>query len=561
VRIFISRANAATKDGCRELLNEALKLGKVCGIFNLAVSLCDAPFEEQTLESFEQSLAPKAVVTRHLDELSRESCPNLRYFVIFSSISCGRGNLSQSNYGMANSIMERIIERRHQNGLPAKAIQWGAIGNVGLLSSVLEKNIGLNVGGTLAQSIFSCFDVIDSLVVSKEPIVESMIIAKNNYGDGKKINFMETMLNILGIQDKKTLSVDTTLSKLGIDSLIAVEIQQVLERDYDLLFSAQELRSLTLRELEKRVLTKGCNTEKIKTSLVDIRTLMVSQFGDETTRDQIVLQVPSQSNDKNVKALIIPGFEGMANELTTSIAKQLNCQAYILQISKCFDATTLQEMLAVIWNDIIDLYSENEKFVIVGYSFGSFLGLKIANILESLDKEGCLIMIDGSPQFVKKLSSNLLLDADNDDEKLKQKVLVLSIKLMEPSITEQAIVEILQLKTFEEQYEKFKQVSKNQVAYSERFHRETSEALFNRSKISIETDENSLPILQRTPITLMKSQDGSIGGMSNDYGLGRYSTKKIEVHTIEGNHHSMLKSSRLVDLINNSVIALKEIKE
>lgn len=580
VKVVISTANATTKEGCRELIMEAQKHGIVSGIFNLAVVLRDAPFEEQTLEAFEQSLAPKAVVTKHLDELSREMCPNLRYFVIFSSISCGRGNISQSNYGMANSIMERIIEHRHKSGLPAKAIQWGAIGGVGLLATLSEKNITLNIGGTLPQSIASCLDVLDSLVTSDDPIVESMIVAKSVHGDGKKGNFMETMLNILGISDKKNLSLDTSLSKLGIDSLIAVEIQQVLERDYDILYSAQELRALTLRELEKRVLTKGSgggggggsgsgsnssnnNTNsndavEKKKNFSDIMNMMLSQFGDEKTKDQVVIKMKTQNTDTSVKALIIPGFEGMANELITSVAESLQCSTYVLQISKPYDATSVQEILSVIWNDIIDLYSNSEKFIIVGYSFGTLLGLKIANILESLDKEGSLVMIDGSPQFIKKLSHTLLSDVIDDDEKIRQRVLAMCIKVLEPSISELSIYDILQHETFEQQYAKFKEISKYQVAFSETFIREFSEALFNRSKMSLDVDENSLPTLQRTPITLIKASENSMSDMSDNYGLNKFSSQAIQVHTVEGNHQTVLKNSNLVKLLNDCVLVLRK---
>lgn len=58
------------------------------------------------------------------DEFSRKLAPQLKYFVVFSSVSCGRGNAGQSNYGLANSVMERIVEKRHRDGIPAKAIQW-----------------------------------------------------------------------------------------------------------------------------------------------------------------------------------------------------------------------------------------------------------------------------------------------------------------------------------------------------------------------------------------------------------------------------------------------------
>ena len=55
------------------------------------------------------------------------------WFVVFSSVSSGRGNAGQSNYGFANSAMERICEKRVEDSLPGLAIQWGAIGDVGLI--------------------------------------------------------------------------------------------------------------------------------------------------------------------------------------------------------------------------------------------------------------------------------------------------------------------------------------------------------------------------------------------------------------------------------------------
>lgn len=55
--------------------------------------------------------------------------------MVFSSVSCGRGNAGQTNYGMANSIMERICEARLKDGYPAKAIEWGAVGEVNLIKS------------------------------------------------------------------------------------------------------------------------------------------------------------------------------------------------------------------------------------------------------------------------------------------------------------------------------------------------------------------------------------------------------------------------------------------
>ena len=63
--------------------------------------------------------APKVNGTINLDIVTRELCAKtLDWFVAFSSISSGRGNAGQSNYGYANSVMERVCEKRNKDGLP-----------------------------------------------------------------------------------------------------------------------------------------------------------------------------------------------------------------------------------------------------------------------------------------------------------------------------------------------------------------------------------------------------------------------------------------------------------
>lgn len=172
--------------------------------------------------------------------------PHLRYFVIFSSVSCGRGNAGQTNYGMANSVMERIIEQRHREGLPAKAVQWGAVGEVGLVADLAEERIDMEIGGTLQQRISSCLAELDTLLTSTgEPIVSSMVVAEKRIGGDGKNNLMECVLNIMGIRDMKTVSTNATLSDVGMDSLMAVEIKQTLEREFEIFLTPQDLRALT----------------------------------------------------------------------------------------------------------------------------------------------------------------------------------------------------------------------------------------------------------------------------------------------------------------------------
>ena len=115
--------------------------------------LQDRLLENQTEEDFITSAGPKSLATRHLDNVSRQMCPHLRHFVVFSSVSCGRGTAGQTNYGMNNSIMERICEARVRDGLPGLAVQWGAVGDVGLLAEKEEDQPDLQIGQLCILSV------------------------------------------------------------------------------------------------------------------------------------------------------------------------------------------------------------------------------------------------------------------------------------------------------------------------------------------------------------------------------------------------------------------------
>ena len=193
---IVENANLANPEECELFLQMAEKQGPVDAIFNLAVVLKDCIFENQTVETFTESFVSKAWTTQTLDILSRKICPKLRHFVIFSSVSCGRGNAGQTNYGMANSVMERVCEKRMKEGLPGLAIQWGAIGDVGLVADMQENNKELVIGGTLQQGISSCLVELEKFLLQNQPIVSSMIVSEKKTGLFK-CNMMEVIANIM----------------------------------------------------------------------------------------------------------------------------------------------------------------------------------------------------------------------------------------------------------------------------------------------------------------------------------------------------------------------------
>lgn len=95
-------------------------------------------------------------------------------------------------------VMERICERRVAEGLPGLAVQWGAVGDVGLVADMQEDNKELVIGGTLQQRIASCLYELDGLMRQKKPVVASMVVAEKRAGAAGSQNIVDMVLNIMG---------------------------------------------------------------------------------------------------------------------------------------------------------------------------------------------------------------------------------------------------------------------------------------------------------------------------------------------------------------------------
>lgn len=240
----------STKEGCENLIISASSLGCIGGIFNLAASLQDAAFENQTAEKFTKSVRPKALATKHLDEISRRLCPHLDFFVVFSSVSCGRGSSGQTNYGLSNSITERIIEKRCADKLPGKAIQWGPISGVGMLET-LSSTAVLRLYGYRAQDIKSCFEILDKVLLRPEPIFSSLICESKQKDSSKGSgNVFERLVKSLGVT-AETVDENAQLATLGLDSISGVEFQQILSGELGIVLTLKEIRSKSINELKE----------------------------------------------------------------------------------------------------------------------------------------------------------------------------------------------------------------------------------------------------------------------------------------------------------------------
>ncbi|XP_046739716.1 fatty acid synthase-like [Diprion similis] len=546
VKVIISVGkDASTQEGCEAILKEAASLGPVLAIFNLAVVLKDALYENQTVESFEESFRVKAWATKRMDQLSRILCPQLRHFVVFSSVSCGRGNPGQTNYGMANSIMERICENRVAEKLPGLAIQWGAVGDVGLVAEMQEDNKEVIIGGTLQQRILSCLQELDGFLNQASPVVSSMVVAEKKSG-GAKGNIVETVVDLMGLKDLKMISLQTPLSELGMDSMMAVEIKQTLEREFEVFLTATDIRSLNFAKLQEMSVkqAEGNENEKelepnIAENLAGVKLLLRVLGTNDQHDDNVCVPLSTCAKNERREVFIVPGIEG-THSIFQSLTGKLKSQTTCLQLGiASANAKSIEDLADYLIPHVEARYEGCRDFVIAGYSFGSLVAIELARRLESKGFSGRLVLIDGSPDHMKALCiEHLIVD---DDAQLQTLLLLEFMDAVDPSKKAELDRELKKCYTWDEKLTAFtNNVPANRnLNFTVEDQKAMCSSYYNRIKAVL---NYKFPALSRLniPITLIKPTIQSVREISGDYGLGLITCQKVEIRHAVGNHVSML---------------------
>lgn len=182
--------------------------------------------------------------------------------------------------------------------------------------------------------------------------------------------------------------------------------------------------------------------------------------------------------------------------------------------------------------------------MVVGYSFGSLIALKISNILEKLEKSGKVLMIDGSPKFLKQISLGFLPQNFTEVD-LQQIVLKHSISLCFPKDDGKIFRSILNQKSWENQLECFKKLLENEKIYSADFGVKMLNALVNRIEIAAKLDLKEFCVLQKTQIKLIRASESSLLNIEEDFWLGKHSKHPVKVEIIHGNHATILENPKL----------------
>lgn len=273
------------------------RLPPVGGVVNGAMVLTDSLFADISLETMHNQFKPKVQGSLILDELY--SGHDLDFFILFGSLVGVVGNWSQSAYSAATSFMSGLIRSRHSRNLVGSIIHPGVVRGVGYVShagaSVTQHM--RNTMGTHTVSERDLHELFAEAILagspeagrnseicagmsSVDPIEQPNIIwyqnpktwnfvqyhtkSISNQASGEVVplrsqltsaenmveaaeiirtGFISTLSSKLHLPSNASITPDTRLAELGVDSLVAVDIRMWFTKELSVDMSVLQIMS------------------------------------------------------------------------------------------------------------------------------------------------------------------------------------------------------------------------------------------------------------------------------------------------------------------------------
>ncbi len=262
------------------------------GILHGAMVLGDAMMKDLDEEGFRKVFLPKVSGAWHLAEAAAARS-GLDFLVFYSSISALVGNQGQTNYVAANSVLDGLAHELRHRGIPAISINWGALGESGVVARDEHLSGVLSAIGITGLQNQQALDALETCLRAAAPQTGVFLVDWEKWHDAnpklqddprfralrsrsqkdggndaasqirrsladatkeQRISALENSLqdvlaNTLKMA-KDAVSVNRKINEMGVDSLMVLELGLGIKDRIGLSFSAMEfLKGPTLRQL------------------------------------------------------------------------------------------------------------------------------------------------------------------------------------------------------------------------------------------------------------------------------------------------------------------------
>jgi acyl transferase domain-containing protein/SAM-dependent methyltransferase len=162
--VELARADVADRDRLAAVLGAIDPARPLRGVIHSAGAVDDAVLARQTWERFRSVMAAKVHGTWNLHVLTRDA--GLDFFVLFSSAAGFLGSGGQANHATVSAFMDGVAHFRRAAGLPALTINWGPWRDVGYAAraGVVER---VQMRGVDSMSPQQGLEILDALMAAE----------------------------------------------------------------------------------------------------------------------------------------------------------------------------------------------------------------------------------------------------------------------------------------------------------------------------------------------------------------------------------------------------------
>ncbi|CAG2061263.1 unnamed protein product [Timema podura] len=356
------------------------------------------------------------------------------------------------------------------------------------------------------------------------------------------------MLNIF--QDLKTVSAQLTLADLGMDSLMGAEIKQTLERNFDLVLSAQEIRTLTFGRLSE---LGNCGSEPVTTSTVIDSNGTATPPAQDSTQIQfdnlpelmpskVIVQIPSRAvpGTKSAPIFIVHPIEGVVSALH-SLAAELPIPIWGLQCTKDAPLTSIPDLAKYYIKHVKEVQPVG-PYSVGGYSFGATVAFEMGLQLESLGEQVSLLLLDGSPAYVSSHTVNYKAKHNKHSKQSEEAdALTYFISLFKEVDYQKTKAELQALPSWEARLSNSTGILSGTTPYPADQLAAAAESFYNKLSAA---DKYQPANKVSGEVTLFRAKDNFVK-LGNDYGLSKVCKRKVQIHAIDGNHREILRGESM----------------
>lgn len=194
------------------------------------------------------------------------------------------------------------------------------------------------------------------------------------------------------------------------------------------------------------------------------------------------------------------------------------------------------------------MLGNQSEFCVIGYSCGYSIAVELVRVFESNGNIGKLILIDGSPEFIKKLMIKYF--GEVTDENMSTMIISFILLQLAPGEKQEDIIKKLTNLPSDEKYKILKEYVEKHSKYSADYMVNLTNGMMNRLKIAYNYQFTEK---LKSPILLIRPKDISLTDVAEDYDLAKMTSGKVDVKFVEGNHTTILDNLELVQMVNDFV--------